>query len=128
MGGTSTPLSLLTTDIQAPFLPSRDPHLILDKDDRIIAFLAGRPEGTSWDASMADAVVLLEEFRACEPTLAQKGDRRGSFLAVAKGVSFGGGQKVRRTLSTLFLSTSYGLDAWKFSPPCRAQGAPSNTL
>ncbi|KAJ7593566.1 hypothetical protein C8J56DRAFT_1046017 [Mycena floridula] len=60
--------------------------------------LIGRPEGQGWDHVCTAAATALKEFRQLsEEQNVFSGDaydhRRGKFLAVAVGISFGGGQK-----------------------------------
>lgn len=77
-----------------------DAKVLLDTDGRAMAALVGRPRGDpTWGPSAARASAALTNtrteglargaFRA-----ADLDHRRGIFLAVASGVSFGGGQKV----------------------------------
>jgi hypothetical protein len=75
------------------------PKLILDVHGRIIAILLGRPEDPAWDDVIRDAVEAMRRARragrasgAFRPK--DEVHRRGHFLALSCGVSFGGGQKV----------------------------------
>lgn len=72
----------------------RTPHLLLDKDGRIITVLAGRPNDPTWDASMKEASWLLEEARHSCVFTHIKNKRRGNFQYLNVGVSYGGGQIV----------------------------------
>lgn len=78
-----------------------DTRVILDTDGRAMAVLVGQPcDDPTWGPSAARAGEALLNvrteglargaFRA-----ADLDHRRGKFLAVASGVSFGGGQTVR---------------------------------
>lgn len=74
-------------------------RLILDKDNRIIAVLVGQPDDPFWkDEVKAAAKVMQEAERlgADSDLFAEKSlhHRRGEFLALPAGVSFGGGQTV----------------------------------
>ncbi|KAJ6541962.1 hypothetical protein B0H10DRAFT_2392114 [Mycena sp. CBHHK59/15] len=81
------------------------PKLILDARGRIVAILIGRPEDVDWDTVVDEAVreihharkkgVRLRVFKPARPS-----HRRGQFSVFAAGVSFGGGQKSRCTLSS----------------------------
>lgn len=77
----------------------RKTRLILDKKERIIAVLVGQPEDPQWRDTINAAAKVLQEVErlgAEESLFAEKwlDHRRGEFLAVPVGVSFGGGQKV----------------------------------
>lgn len=79
--------------------------MIVDKEGRIFVILAGCPQdgngsmGGTWDGNAERVVELLTQLRE-EGVDAKifKGEdlrhRRGLFLALGFGVSFGGGQKV----------------------------------
>lgn len=73
---------------------------MLDKEERIIAVLVGRPDDPQWsDAINAAAEVMqeVEQLGSSMDLFAAKclHHRRGEFLAIPAGVSFGGGQTVR---------------------------------
>ena len=78
----------------------RTPHAILDKARQVIVILAGRPDTSDWDRVIAWATLVLGSFRdsgSTQEALFTEADwrhRRGHYLAVSTGVSFGGGQKV----------------------------------
>lgn len=77
-------------------LPS-DPKLILDADGRIIAILLGTPEDPDWPSVVAEA---LKDMARARRYARQYGwnpsvHRRGRYLSLTTGVSFGGGQRVR---------------------------------
>lgn len=74
--------------------------MILDKEKRIIAVLVGQPDDPMWKDAVNDAAGVMQEVErlgACQDLFTEKNlhHRRGEFLAVPAGVSFGGGQKVR---------------------------------
>ena len=68
---------------------------IIDQGQRVIAVLAGRPldnEGSNWDQVVQEAENAMRAARMnCSK---QPEHRRGAFLALPVGVSFGGGQQV----------------------------------
>ncbi|KAJ7633976.1 hypothetical protein B0H17DRAFT_961598, partial [Mycena rosella] len=78
----------------------RHPLVIVDQDGRIVCVFVGKPDDPEWDTK-----VFPGAFRAMERA-SRKGlksgalteldrlHRRGNFLALTAGVSFGGGQKV----------------------------------
>ncbi|KAJ7587020.1 hypothetical protein C8J56DRAFT_786964 [Mycena floridula] len=75
----------------------RTPRLITDKRGRIIAFLLGQPDDLSWLKVISDLMVTLRNFRndALRDGVVKAADfihRRGFFLAIARGYSFGGGR------------------------------------
>lgn len=77
----------------------RDPKLILDDQGRIIAILLGTPEDPEWPEVIKDAVKDLARARrqarrygSWNPGSAFH--RRGWYLPLTCGVSFGGGQIV----------------------------------
>ncbi|KAJ7683303.1 hypothetical protein B0H17DRAFT_1205173 [Mycena rosella] len=94
------------------------PLVIVDQDGRIVCVFVGKPDDPEWDTK-----VIPGAFRAMERA-SRKGlksgalteldrlHRRGNFLALTAGVSFGGGQKIpgnlvnskprRRILCALF--------------------------
>lgn len=72
------------------------PQLLVDKGDRVVGVLAGHPVDSSWDAVVKEANRAMgEAYQACSFTTEQKDHRRGQFATLARGVSFGGGRKVR---------------------------------
>ena len=82
------------------------PHLIIDKEDHIIAVLAGRPQdgcqesGFTWDEVAEQVVTLLDDiheegFASGAFKVKDACHCHGNFLAFACGVSFSGGQRVR---------------------------------
>ena len=73
--------------------------MVSDKEERIIAVLVGQPNDPQWsDTTDAAAVVLkeVEQLGGSMDLFAEKclHHRRGEFLAIPAGVSFGGGQTV----------------------------------
>ncbi|KAJ7030783.1 hypothetical protein C8F04DRAFT_1263474 [Mycena alexandri] len=75
----------------------RNPKLILDAEGRIIAILLGTPEDEEWAAVIEDAVIAMARARheALRRGKWRVGTihRRGTYLPVRAGVSFGGSQK-----------------------------------
>ena len=68
---------------------------ILDNAGRIIAICAGSPDDPAWDALRQDAAAEMEAVRShCIFSNDAINHRRGLFLALAVGISFGGGQRV----------------------------------
>jgi len=72
----------------------------LDKKERIIAVLVGRPDDPQWGAEIDAAAGVMREVERCGADMELFKEkslhhRRGEFLAIPAGVSFGGGQKVR---------------------------------
>ncbi|KAJ7096926.1 hypothetical protein C8R44DRAFT_683670 [Mycena epipterygia] len=76
----------------------RDPKLILDDKGRIIAILLGMPEDPEWPNVVKEA---LKDLICARRTARRYGawcpgstfHRRGDYLPLTSGVSFGGGQK-----------------------------------
>lgn len=82
--------------------------LLVDDANNIIVILAGRPDDPDWDAVVAEGVRVMEEIRRAghkggvwKPN--DMSGRRGNFVAVASGVSFGGGQRVRDLSFSIFI-------------------------
>jgi hypothetical protein len=74
----------------------RTPRPIVDGHDRVIAALAGQPNDPQWDdVSNRAAEDVRVAGEACSFTPKQAKHWRGPFPALAKGVSFGGGQSVK---------------------------------
>ena len=74
--------------------------MILDKQKRIIAVLVGQPDDPQWRVIVdyaAEEMQEVEQLGAYEDLFNEKNlhHRRGEFLAIPAGVSFGGGQAVR---------------------------------
>jgi len=73
--------------------------LILDKEGRIIAVLVGQPDDPKWIDVVGDAAEVMPEVQRLGIDMELFADknlrhRRGEFLAIPVGVSFGGGQTV----------------------------------
>lgn len=105
----------------AHFPQNSDTLFIVDAADRISAVLVGRPGDSEWPKVCDEAVEILTEVR--EEGIASDAfldkylsHRRGDFVAVPTGVSFGGGQKVRRAPSFVLLNyvPQPRAVAWKF--------------
>jgi hypothetical protein len=86
------------------------PHVLVDRSQRIITVLAGRPTDAGWDGVMREATRLMDEVRRKgHRSQAFEWHRRGSFTAFGDGVSFGGGQRVRAGQNGLFpAQTNWG--------------------
>lgn len=83
------------TSVPQTFVHSH-PFTILDKDQRVIALFAGRPNDPTWDSVTAEASRAMEEAAQAATFKDQQYDhRRGLFPTLAYGFSFGGGRKVR---------------------------------
>ena len=54
--------------------------------------LAGRPQSADWDHTHARVSALLEQ--AVHKVHTPRKERRGNFVSLSTGASFGGGQKV----------------------------------
>ncbi|RDB18126.1 hypothetical protein Hypma_000431 [Hypsizygus marmoreus] len=99
------------------------PHALTDKEGRIITYFAGVPKGdTSWPAVTSGADKFMGDMRLrgheqSAFTAEQLTGRRGDFVALACGVSHGGGQTLpgnlvhkkaeRREILDLLLETGY---------------------
>ncbi|KAH0826842.1 hypothetical protein J3R83DRAFT_4373 [Lanmaoa asiatica] len=68
----------------------RTPTAIVDQEDRIMTILAGRPQGQDWDQVHLQMGVILEQ--AGSNVQGSHKERRGSFVSLSTGVSYGGGQ------------------------------------
>ncbi|KAH9857668.1 hypothetical protein C2E23DRAFT_805249 [Lenzites betulinus] len=72
---------------------------ILDGADRIVGVLAGRPEDPAWDGVVREANIAMHRARRrCRFRRPDVAHRRGSYPTLARGVSFGGGQRAPRGL------------------------------
>ena len=79
-------------------------RLILDKKERVVAALVGRPDDPQWGNTVDAAAGVMREVerQGADADLFTEDSlhhRRGQFLAIPAGVSFGGGQTVRSSLS-----------------------------
>ena len=80
--------------------PRSTSRKILDRKQRVIVALVGRPSDPTWDQAVYDAAAVMTEVQEAgleEDCFPDKflSHRRGEFVAFPVGVSFGGGQKVR---------------------------------
>ncbi|KAJ7083946.1 hypothetical protein B0H15DRAFT_784520, partial [Mycena belliarum] len=69
---------------------------IVDAEGRIVAILLGKPEDPDWDDVVAEAVKAMYRARVHARKAGMwspSTHRRGRYMALAAGVSFGGGQK-----------------------------------
>ncbi|PPR01108.1 hypothetical protein CVT24_000404 [Panaeolus cyanescens] len=79
----------------------REARPILDSNGRVCGVLAGRPRGSSFQATLDRTYEYLQaesDAEAFRP--GQSKHRRGRFEAIAFGMSFGGGQKEAKRLAT----------------------------
>jgi len=74
--------------------------------------LAGRPQGDDWDNVQQRMSDLLQD--APHQLEAVRRERRGDFVSLSTGVSYGGGQTVRLTENRIFPMLTY-IGAWKSS-------------
>lgn len=106
--------------------PYRTPTAIVDPKGRMLAILAGRPDDVNWEQDvLIPATALLEEIReegdACGAWSKKQLDaRRGDFVSITTGVSYGGGQDVSESRCLSFSSSPaadpcslFVLGAWK---------------
>lgn len=87
--------------------PCRATHLLLDRDRRVVGVLVGQPQEESWAAACRGAYEALHQAASkvkprraragkAKPNTADTcGERRGIPVALAHGISMGGGPKVR---------------------------------
>ncbi|THU75525.1 hypothetical protein K435DRAFT_880660 [Dendrothele bispora CBS 962.96] len=67
---------------------------ILDNQDRVVAVLAGRPQGSNWKGLMSEAANKIARTRdRIHFTDKQLNNGRGKFPAISVGVSYGGGRQ-----------------------------------
>lgn len=76
------------------------PLFILDRDGRIIAVFAGKPDDPEWDDVIADLMEAMAQARSeahasGEVPSGSDKHRRGNYSSFTEGVSLGGGQTVR---------------------------------
>ncbi|OSD05865.1 hypothetical protein PYCCODRAFT_1464571 [Trametes coccinea BRFM310] len=70
----------------------RVPQLILDREERVIGALVGMPRDEGWSGMVADVCVKFEAARGTLNAGALREHRRGCFVALSSGISYGGGQ------------------------------------
>lgn len=89
----------------------RDTILILDRENRIVCVLVGRPHGLSaaerveWDSGVADLARAFEEERVRHQDEFER-NLRGDFAAFATGFTMGPGSKVRGAAVTATACTN----------------------
>lgn len=82
----------------------RTPTPLLDSLGNIFGVCSGQPKDTSWASVCEGAAAAIKKARGkCDFPDGSINHRRGRFPAMAVGVSFGGGQQVRRWRSPLRL-------------------------
>lgn len=71
---------------------------ITDDQVRVVGVCAGCPADSTWEATHKAAAEAIDKARQDLRHLSEKWvrHRRGDFLALAVGISYGGGQKVSR--------------------------------
>jgi hypothetical protein len=81
---------LFTADFQ-----DRTPTSVLDKQEHIIAVLAGWPANGSWDSITQDISQNIEAAHLeCKFSKNAEKHRQGNYWALSIGISYGGGQTV----------------------------------
>lgn len=89
--------------------PCRTVRQLLDRQDRIVGVLVGRPDDPGWDAVAQEASRAMEEARKnCYFKKKDKDHRRGVFATLARGASFGGGQQVSHSFALRSPSSTSG--------------------
>lgn len=83
------------------FILFRTPIAIIDLDDRVMTILAGRPHRQDWDQVHARMSALLEQAGTNAHGLRK--ERRGKFVSISAGVSYGGGQTVSLVIAVSVL-------------------------
>lgn len=83
-------------------LRSRTPTAVVDQEDRVITILAGRPQGSDWSLVQQKMSALLEDAPLTVQGRRGK-ERRGIFVSLSAGISYGGGQTVRACQYVLLL-------------------------
>lgn len=68
------------------------PVAVLDAANRIMTVLAGRPRGDDWEDMHTRMSSLMEH--AGDQVQNARPERRGNFVSISTGVSYGGGQMV----------------------------------
>ena len=82
----------------------------MDREGRIIGLLGGQPDDPTWPAVVAEAnAALIDAHARCTFSEQQREHRRGRYATLARGISFGGGQKV-----------SNSTHAWRLVPDTAA--------
>ncbi|KAF6743218.1 hypothetical protein DFP72DRAFT_828408, partial [Ephemerocybe angulata] len=101
---------------------------VVDEKDRMIAAIIDKPTQSDWSAVVDEAARCLRTVRrtGLEHKVFNEEDvntRRGSFLQVPVGVSFGGGQKVRILFPGVQSSKSVTVPSTVHHPDNLAAGA-----
>lgn len=85
-----------------PYFSCSTPTALVDKKRRMLSILAGHPNDPMWQQDVVKpAATLFDEIRikgdSCDGWSTKQQDaRRGDFISLTSGVSYGGGQQVRR--------------------------------
>lgn len=83
---------------------SRTPHTLIDQKKRMLCMLVGRPSDPNWMSDVVEpAAQMLDDIRLEGDAMGawsakQLNARRGDFVSITSGVSYGGGQQVRSGL------------------------------
>ncbi|KAJ7434262.1 hypothetical protein B0H11DRAFT_2258566 [Mycena galericulata] len=78
----------------------KHPMVIVDRDGRIVAVFVGKPDDRKWDTEVIQGACRAMDRASRKGletgalTAKDRDHRRGAFLSLTTGVSFGGGQKV----------------------------------
>ncbi|KAJ7449703.1 hypothetical protein B0H11DRAFT_1743498 [Mycena galericulata] len=78
----------------------RHPMVIVDRDGRIVAVFVGKPDDRKWDTEVIQGACRAMDRASRKGletgalTAKDRDHRRGAFLSLTTGVSFGGGQKM----------------------------------
>jgi hypothetical protein len=72
------------------------PVPILTRDGEVVALLAGRPQDQSYEETLNELEGRVTDAgNAFQFNARQRDNRRGDYLAISTGISFGGGSMVR---------------------------------
>ena len=71
----------------------RTSHALVDKNGRVFGLLAAMPNDPTWQDTIRECIELLRAARE-KLKFGNRQDRRGPFLTIAFGISYGGGQTV----------------------------------
>jgi hypothetical protein len=81
------------------------PRPVIDREERIISMLAGKPRDPTWTNVESNATGALHEGgKQASFSQEQRMHRRGDYPALGVGVSFGGGRRVSAAFLWLYAS------------------------
>ena len=89
----------------------RTSHALVDKNGRVFGLLAAMPNDPTWQDTIRECIELLRAARE-KLKFGNRQDRRGPFLTIAFGISYGGGQ-------TVSPNTGERLSSANFTPATR---------